>query len=340
MKIRKRIFIMLSLICCLATVLTGCGNGGGQQSGDNDGKDPSEVLVLKVGQEEVYLNEVNYYALSFINNISSEQEINLDAYYNQEYPTMDDAYKAQLLLQIRQSKILYLKAIEEGLELTEEEEKDMEDLADQFIAAYDADTLEKYGIDRDLLVKMYFQVGLIQKLENQVASEVEVEDISYGTIENLVFLTIELDDTGNAVVNEDGSYVFLSEAEQTRQKENAEEAVTRLQNGEEAEALIEEYEIGQASGTVHATTDSLRETYHLSDGEVSDVIENDFGYTVVQVLTLEDEDYTAKVKAYNLNTAVQDAVNEKETEWMDDFVIEDDDLIQNVWDDFTFHDFI
>lgn len=343
MKKAKHFSAVVAIVLSMALLLAGCKSSNkpsGVAQAASGGKDPSEVLVLSVGGDEIYLNEVNYYALSLLSGMSVPEGTDMSQYYSESYPTMDDAFKAQLLVQMRQSKILYLKAQEEGITLTEEEQKEMEGLIDEFIASYDRDKMEKFGIDREVLTDIYTQIGMIRKLEQTVAEEIEVENQSYGTFENLVFLKVKLDESGNALLDEEGNYVYLSEEEQAEQKALAEEALARVQAGEDVEALIEEYDLTATSGTMHATTDSMKTTYQLEDGEVSEIMESDFGYTIVKITKLEDDEYTEMVNEYNSSSAIQEAIKEQESAWFDAFPVTDEDVVGEVWEAFTFQDFL
>ncbi len=340
---KKKILAMIMIMTMsIATLLTGCGaadgsgNSGGQSTG-NSSKNPEKVLVMKVGDREIYLNAVNYYALSVIEAMGITEGTDMSAAYNDTYPTMDDAVKAQLLLQIRQTAILYQKAEEKGITLNDDQKKEVEDLVAQYKEKYDADTLKKLGIDDALLTEMYTQYKVIRTMENQMASELsgsETED--YGTIETLAFPTVILDGSGNVVTDDDGNYQYLSEEEMSQKKIQAQEALEKAKNGESFEDLIEEYDLSSTSGTTHATTASLQTTYGLKDGEISDVLEEDFGYLIVHMVSQKDDDYTGMVKTYNSNQAVQN----QESQWFNDYQISDDDLVQDVWDAFTFQDFV
>lgn len=340
---KKLMAIILMISMSISIFLTGCGTDSGSYTqAAGNGKDPSKVLVLSVGEDDVYLNEVNYYALSLLEGMGVPEGTDMTQYYSDSYPTWDDAFKAQLLLQIRQSKILYLKAVEEGITLTAEEEQEMDGLVDEFIAGYDSEALKNYGLDKEVLTKIYMQIGMIRKLEQTIEEDFDAEaaKVSYGTIENVVFLTAKLDENGNAIVDEDGNYEKVSAAEQEKQKELAEEALARMKAGEEAEDLIEEYGISDTSGTVHATTDSLTEVYHLENGEISDVLETDFGYVIVKMIALEDTEYTELANEYNTSTALQEAIEDQEQVWFDAFPISNKDVVEEVWEAFTFQDFL
>lgn len=342
---KKLMAVILMIIMSISICLTGCGadaDSGSYTQAVANGKDPSKVLVLSVGEDDVYLNEVNYYALSLLEGMGVPEGTDMTQYYSDAYPTWDDAFKAQLLLQIRQSKILYLKAVEEGITLTAEEEQEMDALVDEFIAGYDAEVLKNYGLDKEVLTKIYTQIGMIRKLEQTIEEDFnsETAKVSYGTIENVVFLTAKLDENGNAIVGDDGNYEKVSAAEQEKQKELAEEALARLKAGEAVEDLIEEYGISDTSGTVHATTDSLTEVYHLENGEISDVLETDFGYVIVKMIALEDTEYTELANEYNTSTALQEAIEDQEQVWFDAFPISNKDVVEEVWEAFTFQDFL
>ena len=125
-----------------------------------------------------------------------------------------------------------------------------------------------------------------------------------------------------------------------RFNDKAEEALARRKDGEELDDLIAEYDLAATSGTTHATSDSIKETYGLSDGEISDVIENEYGYTIVKVVASEDQDYTDSVNSYYQNSATQEAVKNQEQEWFDAFPISDDDVETDVWNAFSLQEFL
>lgn len=332
---KKKLLAMgLAITMCCGLFLTGC---NGNNNAQND-KNPSDLCVLSVGEEEIYMNEVNFYALSFAKAMGITADTDLSASFSTD-STYDEAYKAQLLLQIRQSKILYLKAVENGITLSDEQIAEAEANAEAFLSNYDAATLEKYGFDKESMVEIYKQRAMILALEQQIASEVVLdtdEETEYGTIENMVFLKVEIDENGSALLDENGDYVFLSESEQAEQKANAEAALERVKNGESIDDLIEEYDIATVSGEVHATTASLESTYGLKDGEISDIIENDYSYTIVKVVQNYDEEYSKTVEAYYLNDQQKESVSSQEQKWFDEFEINDEDLNQEVWDEFSF----
>lgn len=345
MKTRKLTAIILSVILCVGLMLSGCGKESGTSGKNNQaasgGKDPSKVWVLRVDDNDVYLNEVNAFALSFMEGLGVEADTDMTAYYSESYPTLDDAFKAQLLVQIRQVKILYNKAVERGLSLTSEEEAKVDELVTSFFEKHDsAEMMDKYGIDHDLIVKIYTEMQLIKQLESVIEEEAGFEETDYGTFYDFVFLTIQIDENGNGVLDASGNYVELSQEEKDAQKLLAEEVLARLQQGDDPQSLIDEYKLSATSGVVHATSDSLKETYGLKDGETSDIINNSFGYTIVQIVTLVDKDYTEQVNTYSESTTKSNAVDNQENEWYNSYNFSEDDLDNEVWSKFTFQDFV
>ena len=341
---RKYIAVIISVVLCLALVLAGCGKDkkdSGSTQAAAGGKHPSEVWVIKVGGEEICLNEVNFYAYSFTKNMGLEAgNTDLTSYFSPDYPTLEDALKSQLLLQMRQSKILYLKAKEAGIELTADEKKSVEQSVRDFKDSFDSELYAEYGFDDELMKEIFTEQNMIYKLEDSIRSEAEYESVQYGAFYNLVFLTVKLDDSGNIELDDKGEYVRVSKSEQEAQKEKAEEVLLRLQEGEDPEALINEYKLSDTSGLVHASTDSMTDTYHLKDGETSGVLENSFGYSIVQIVKLYDEEYTSKVDSYSSESAVQSALDTQETQWFDSYIFGTGDMNQAVWDAFTFADFL
>lgn len=341
---KKKILAMIMIMTMgIATLLTGCGSNGGDgqgsgsQSGSN-GNDPSKVLVLKVGDQDVYMDAVNYYAIALVEAMGLSEGTDVTQKYNESYDTLDAAMKAQLLLQIRQAMILYQKAEEMGITLDDSDKTEVSNMIAQYKESHDADKLQKFGLTDEALEKVYTQYKTISKMEEQLQSDsMSTGDVvEYGTIETLAFLTVEVDDSGNAVTDSDGNYKKLSDDEIAAAKAKAEEALEKAKNGESFEDLIDEYDLSSTSGTTHATTESLKEAYQLEDGQISDVMETDFGYTIVHMVSQKDDEYTGMVQQYN----AQQAVKDQEQSWFDGFFIQDSDVVEKVWNAFTFQDFV
>lgn len=355
MKKSKLFAAIAAVTLSVSMIVSGCGANNTDASGDGTatsssngnyvqeaagGKAPSSVWVFKVDDCDVYLNEVNFYALSLLQGLGVAEGTDMNAYYSAEYPTMDSAFKAQLLVQMRQSKILYLRAVQNGITLTDEEIEEMNGLVDTFMESYDQEKMEKFGLDREVVTKIYTEMGMISKLEKSIEADADVESEDYGSFYNIVFLTIETDETGNAVMDEDGNYVPLSEEEQAQMKANAEECYARLQEGEDVESLIQEYSLGNTSGIVYASSASLKEAYGLKDGEISEVAQEDYGYKIVKIVKNVDSEYSEKRSSYVESTAKSDAIEQQEKEWFNLYFFTNDDLDSEVWNKFTFQDFL
>ncbi len=330
----KRFLAILLTGVVALSMLTGC-----TSSDKSEGEKAAETLVLTVGDEEVYLNEMNFYARGLYGSMDLSNYSGLDDKFSADYATLDDALKAQVLLQIRQTKILYIKAKEKGITLTDKELENMENNVTQYIATNDEAVLASYGIDRELLEKTYTEYAIISKMEEQMKEEYSTHADSYGTYESLIFLKVKLDEDGNPIKAEDGGFTYLNETELAELKAKAEEAHTKALEGEDFDTLIEEYGLEMTSGENHVASEELKKNYGLKDGEISDVIESDAGFMIVKIVALEDEEYSASANEYMNSTEAEESLSQQEQAWFDEFVINDDDLVQKVWDTFTFAPF-
>lgn len=333
---KKKILRMTAILAmCGLMGLTGC--KAGNTAGSTDA---SKVLVFTIADKEVYLDEVNYYAFAMLQGMGVPEGTDMSAYYSKDYPTLDDAYKAQLITKIQQSKVLYYQAVEQGVTLTKDEQEDIEYRVDEFIDSFGEETLSAYGMDRELLITIYTEIETGSKLETQIEASVVMEPVTYGTTMNIVIPRVELDENGGVLMDNAGDYVYLSEAKQEQQRQLAEEILLRIQEGEDMEDLIEEYDLTATSGTMHNTTDSLQEAYGLQNGEVSEVLEDDFSYSIVKMIRLEDADYTSKVNDYNNSSAIQTTLDEQKNAWFNAYPVTEEDIEQEVWEEFTFQDFL
>ena len=137
-----------------------------EDGGFLDNKNASEVEVLKVGDQKVYLDELNLYGLQYAYTFGLTEE-NLLSLYS-ETQTNDAYNKEQLLTQIRQAKIEYQTAKEKGIELTDEESEAIETGVTNFMNSMDAGMLEYFGITEDTVRKSFTEQMYNTALEGSV----------------------------------------------------------------------------------------------------------------------------------------------------------------------------
>ena len=132
--------------------------------------------------------------------------------------------------------------------------------------------------------------------------------------------TTKKDDEGNNVdMTDEEKEAYLAE-----QKEKAEEALTRAKNGEDFQALADEYSSENAgfefsfdkNGYDPVNMSSMVEPFYtaawkLGEGEISDLVESQYGYHIIKCVSLNDEEATQASITAAENNKKSTSVDEK-----------------------------
>ena len=342
-KIKKRLCVGLSLLLA-ASAFAGCGDGFDEDEIVVDEATSSSTAVFDLEQEEMMMDEVYLYTIQCMYLYGTTPD---------EYTEDPDTYKSLIIEQIEQMKGVYYAAVEAGVELTEEQEESIETSVDNYYTTFGEDTFARYGITRETVTKLFTEQTYATALQNNTQSEKYTElyeeyteayeDTDFMTFYYLRFPIYELDEDGAPVEGDDDGGVLLSEAEQAEMLALCEEAKTRLEAGEDAATLAEEYGVdqvsGEQSGFIGAFGDVLNETLEdMKEGETSDIIESNTGYILIYLESENDETLKASYIELNATTDASYYVEDKLEEWQNNVSISEDNYINYKWYDIEFED--
>lgn len=333
---------IISVVLVLGMILScaGCGDSSGSQNSLNSkisAEDAKNTEVLKIGEETIMLDYIYLYTIQFIYTYGVDEET---------LAADMDNYKAQILSQLRTDEIQYQYAKNNGIELTEDEKAEMDDVVERYYKTFPEEFLEQYGISKELVTELFYKQRYISKLTDETTktlqeqykkeAEKELEDTEFFDLYYLLFPTVEYKD-GSPVTDEDGKYISLSDEEKAKQKELVEKAKERLESGEDAESLAEEYEIEDYSEELRSYKGAYAEDLEnlikdLQSDDVSEVYEDDLGYMVVKMINSNDEEY----KEYYIETAATEKASEQlsteKASWLKFVEVdEENDMIGDTW---------
>ena len=118
-----------------------------------EGNRPSDKLVFTVGEEKVYLDEVNFCILQNMVNL----RITADALNNttaQDGTGAAEYYKQEILDLITDYKVEAMVAEKRGMLLSKEEESSVRNDAVQFMGSVNAGVLNELGITQDMVIRV------------------------------------------------------------------------------------------------------------------------------------------------------------------------------------------
>ncbi|MCM1158362.1 MAG: peptidyl-prolyl cis-trans isomerase [Bacteroidales bacterium] len=325
------LILVLIMVCACA----GCGSSKGKLPTENS----SGVEVIKIGGENITLDFIYLYTIQYIYTYG----VNADAFSGDM-----DNYKSQILSQLRSDEIQYQKAKQEGIELTDAEKEEMNQVVDRYYKTFTEKLLGSYGITKEAVTELFMKQRYLTKLNDETTKELEKEyrkeaekavgDKDFYELYYLLFPTVEYDDNGSPKTDENGKYIEYSKEDKEKQKKLAEEAKIKLEAGEEHEQLAEEYGIKEYSDTIRAFkgayTGGLENLIaDLGNGDISEIYEDDLGYMVVKMINAKDEDY----KQYYLDSYASQRASEelenKKTEWQNAVELDSKkDFIGDTWD--------
>lgn len=278
---------------------------------------------------------------------------------------------------IKQEYVSYRLCEENGLELTDEDLQDIEDQYNSTVEAFDdedafIEALEEKYLTEDLYKEMIKLATLYEKCENELftnggvyaTSQDEFLDIvqdpdQYACIKSILipyFCKVEI--TDSTVLSEYDSYSLSEkysakesayselededeiEAVKTAAEELAESVAEKLENGEDFDSLLDQYnwDYGMESYPegYYLTPDSsydenyLEAAFSLEEGEVSGVIESEtYGWFILKRMPVDlsyvEDNIEELIEAYDLP-----ARQELYSEIMEDMDVSYSDVYENL----------
>ncbi|MBQ4521852.1 MAG: peptidylprolyl isomerase [Lachnospiraceae bacterium] len=316
--ILKKSAAFLFLSAMIVGVFTACMNKGGK----DDSSSKERVKLFSYYGCDVYLDEAMIYAK--VIEESYEAAYGEDI-WNITYEATDgskvnfeELIKEETVEQMKMVKVMITTAEEEEIALTEEEQEEMGQQAKTFYEGLTDQQIEEMGISLEVVVRVYEENRLADKAyEKLVADKVREISDEEARVTKVYDLLIPAYEYAADVV------IPLGEEQRQEALAEATEALDALNGVGLEEGMvpptIEEYaktygynesgEIYFEQGEAAAKYGEEYETkmYELSEGQYSSVIETKYGYHIIYMITLTDEEKTAQRKAEMIEELEKDA---------------------------------
>ena len=295
MSFGKKIALLLLSVCCLISLL-GCEQ--------KEEMDPAQVVyeygdsVVTYGEFYIYAKTVEEnYREAYGNGIWS-----LELSTDEGKSSVRDVTVKDIVYNINRIKVLAEQAEDMEIELNEKEKAETESVAAAFFAGLTEKDIKETEVTQELVLQVIEENMIAEKVYNQAISEHEFEiseeEARMTTFCDMVFECYK--------VNQDGSVEEYTDEKKATQLEKANEALSTLAQDEEMtyEMIVDKYDLQYAATYTMSRTELIEEygesitdkILDLSDGEVSVVIESEYGYHIFKMLQSKDDELTKKNK--------------------------------------------
>lgn len=289
---KKCIAVLLGLLCIFT--LAGCGK---QPQQDTD------AVVYQYGDEDITYGEYYIYARTVEEDYQKAYGSgvwSLELTIGDEKQSVKDVTIQDIISDINRVKVLVAQAEEMQVTLSDNEKAELENQAAAFYSGLTEQDIQETEVSRELVQKVMEENVLAQKVYNKIIAdydfEISEEEARMTTFYDMVFECYE--------AKKDGTVEEFTDEKKATQLQRANEALSSLAQDENAsyDMIVNKYNL-QYSDSYTMDRAEMVEEYGesvadkilaLSDGEVSTVIQSEYGYHIFKMLKSNDEELTKK----------------------------------------------
>lgn len=288
---KSRIMVLMLCICMAVCSLSGCGSENGEGF--------KVVLTTGFSKDEIFRIETMSCTLPeimvYLTNIQNQYE----SVYGEEIwntnlegITLEENVKDIALAQIAQIKTMNLMAEQYDVALTKEETEQVKNAAQAYYTSLNAAEIEMMCVNENTIESLYREYALAKKVYQYIIKDInpEISDDEARTItvQHILLKTYALDGTGKKIEYTDSA---KQDAYQT-----AREVLEKAKAGEDFDELIRRYsEDDKATysfGKGEMEEAFEKAAFNLGNGEISDIVETEYGYHIIKCISTFDKEET------------------------------------------------
>lgn len=314
MRFGKRLLAWMLSICCMLP-LVACNQ--------KEEVDAAQIVyeygdsVITYGEFYIYAKTVEEdYRKAYGNGIWS-----LELSTDEGKSSLKDVTVRDLVNNINRIKVLVEQAEDMEITLSEKEKSEASEVAATFFAGLTENDIKETEVTQELACQVIEENMIAEKVYNQAIAEHEFEiseeQARMTTFCDMVFECYR--------VKQDGSVEEYTEEKKATQLEKANEALSTLAQDEDMtyEMIVDKYDLQYAATYTMSRTELIEEygesitdkILELSDGEVSVVIESEYGYHIFKMIQAKDEELTKKNKASIIENMQKEYFNGVYEDW-------------------------
>lgn len=314
----KKIFFVLILSTLCILTLMGC---------DKD-KEDSVSIVYEFGDATVTYGEFYVYAQMIkedYNKAYGEGIWGLEIETDEGKRTVKDVTICDIIDDINRIKVLNAQVEDLKISLGENEKQEAREMADEFYVGLTEKDIEEAELTKDIIVTVIQENMLAEKVYRQKLEEydfeISEEEARMTSFYDMVFECYK--------VKKDGTVEEYSDEKKATQLEKANKAFSSLVQEEDLtyDEIVKKYNLKYASNYTMSKTELMNEygesiankILFLEDGEISTVIESQYGYHIFKMIKGNDKELTKKNKDEIMKKKQKEYFNEVYTDWLKDY---------------------
>ncbi len=315
-KVRGKAAAVLAAGLLSVSVLAGC---------SADVSEYPSMVAATYGDTAIYLDEANLMAryTQWLNELYYMNYFG-DSMWSQEYSgrTLEASTKEDVMAQILQTEVLISHADEYGVSLTDGDMEKVNQACNDFFESVGDQMIEMSGATDELVKKVYEKNALANKVWQAVVADVDTE--------------VSLEESQQAGIR----YVLVQNDDEDYEdpEGTVKEIVSRVENGEDIEAVAEEMDLYCGSnhysryGEPDAGDVIGAAVAEMEEGDVQAVQNEDVGWYAVYLEADNDEEATAQEVESIIAQRRAELFNEVYAGWeKEEFTVDED-----VWDEIEF----